>query len=80
MSRDDQSGDEKSASSYDGRTLITAALLFISFCLLLFFLPQIMLAIGGENPWIAGTVIAAILVLPFVGLWLRGRMRGANRN
>ncbi|MEN0000179.1 MAG: hypothetical protein AAF940_04790 [Pseudomonadota bacterium] len=80
MSTDDQSGDEKAAASYDRRTLITAALLFIGFCLLLFFLPQIMLAIGGENPWIAGAVIAAILVLPFVGLWLRGRTRGADRN
>ncbi|QKV20326.1 hypothetical protein [Oricola thermophila] len=60
---------------YDRKTLITAGAIFIGFALLVYFLPNIMLAIGGENRWLAGAVVFIVLVLPFLGLWLRGRMR-----
>ncbi|MEM1376359.1 MAG: hypothetical protein AAGG69_03115 [Pseudomonadota bacterium] len=75
MSDDEKRDDELMAPTYNTKTLVIAASLFISFCLLLFFLPQIMLAIGGDNQWIAGSMIGVVLVLPFVGLWLRGRVR-----
>lgn len=61
--------------SYDRKTLITAAALFIGFCLLIFYAPNIMLMIGGENSYMAGAFVVAIMVLPFVGFWLRGRMK-----
>ena len=62
-------------SEYGRGTLIVAGLIFVGFALLLYFLPVIMTAIGGDSPWAAGAAIAAVLVLPFLGLWLRGRSR-----
>jgi len=67
--------DPQPSKTYDRSTLIVAGLIFAGFCLLLYFLPAIMTAIGGDNPWAAGIAIAAILVLPFAGLWLRGRVQ-----
>ncbi|MGB7431142.1 MAG: hypothetical protein WA921_01590 [Ahrensia sp.] len=61
--------------SYDRKTLITAACLFVGFCLLVFYAPTIMLMIGGENSYVAGAFVVGVIVLPFVGLWLRGRMK-----
>ncbi|WP_193174866.1 hypothetical protein [Oricola nitratireducens] len=66
-------------NEYDRKTLVTAAAIFIGFALILYFLPNIMIAVGGENRWLAGAVVAAVLVLPFVGLWLRGRWRRKDR-
>jgi membrane protein DedA with SNARE-associated domain len=60
---------------YDRSTLIAAAVIFIGFGLVIYFLPNIMQAVGGENRWAAGAVVIAVLVLPFAGLWLRGRSR-----
>ncbi len=65
----------KPPNAYDTPTLIVAGLIFVGFCLALYFLPTIMLVIGGDNPVAAGIMIAVILVLPFAGLWLRGRVR-----
>lgn len=61
--------------NYDRTTLAGAALVFIGFGLLVYFLPVIMMALGGQNPVAAGLAVAAVLVLPFAGLWLRGRVR-----
>ncbi|MEO0544271.1 MAG: hypothetical protein AAFY99_10680 [Pseudomonadota bacterium] len=80
MSEDKKSEDEAMSPAYSRSTLLVAAALFIGFCLLLFFLPQIMLAIGGDNSWVAGSVIGAVLILPFVGFWLRGRSRRKGQN
>jgi len=66
---------ENDNSEYDRKTLLTAAAIFIGFALLLYFLPDFMLAIGDKNRWLAGAVVIAVLVLPFIGLWLRGRAR-----
>jgi membrane protein DedA with SNARE-associated domain len=66
-------------NEYDRKTLVSAAVIFIGFALILYFLPNIMIAVGGENRWLAGAVVAAVLVLPFVGLWLRGRWRRKDR-
>ena len=65
-------------SGYDAATLAGAAIVLIGFALLVWFLPSIMLAIGGGNPVLAGLAIAVVLVLPFAGLWLRGRSRRKN--
>ena len=66
---DDRNGN------YDRRTLISAALLLVGFALILYFLPSIMMAIGAQSPVLAAAVVAAVLLLPFIGLWLRGRAR-----
>ena len=66
-------------NEYDRKTLVAAAVIFIGFALVLYFLPNIMLAVGGENRWLAGAVVAAVLVAPFLGLWLRGRSRRKGR-
>ena len=66
---------ENDNSNYDRKTLLAAAAIFAGFAVLLYFLPRIMLAVGGESRWLAGAVVAAVLVLPFFGLWLRGRAR-----
>ncbi|WP_306117589.1 MULTISPECIES: hypothetical protein [unclassified Roseitalea] len=68
-------GNDRPPRGYDRATLIVAGLIFVGFVLLLYFLPVIMTAIGGDSPWLAGLAIAAVLVLPFAGLWLRGRAR-----
>lgn len=61
--------------NYDRKTLISAAILFVGFALILYFLPSIMMAIGAQSPVLAAVVVAAVLLVPFVGLWLRGRSR-----
>ena len=71
-------GDPK-PPAYDRGTLIAAGLIFVGFALLLYFLPTLMTAIGGDNPWAAGAAIAAVLVLPFLGLWLRGRSQRTRK-
>ena len=63
---------------YDRKTLIAAAALFIGFALLIFFLPNIMMGIGSQSPILSVVIVAAVLLLPFVGLWLRGRARRRN--
>ena len=60
---------------YEPGTLIAAAIIFAGIAVVLYFMPNIMLAAGARSPWLAGAVIAVVLVLPFVGLWLRGRSR-----
>lgn len=67
-------------SGYDRATLVIAALIMIGFCLFVYFLPAIMLAIGGDNRWISGGMIALVLVLPFAGFWLRGRIKRRSKD
>ncbi|GAB4358411.1 MAG: hypothetical protein Kow0026_19370 [Oricola sp.] len=62
-------------TGYDRKTLLAAAAIFAGFALLLYFLPDIMLVAGSRSRWLAGAVMAAVLVLPFLVLWLRGRAR-----
>jgi 4-amino-4-deoxy-L-arabinose transferase-like glycosyltransferase len=64
---------------YDAKTIVMAAIIFAGFAALIYALPAIMNSVGGENRWFAGGIVAAVLVLPFVGLWLRGRVRRKNR-
>ena len=71
--------DKVPSPDYDHGTLVIAGLIFVGFALLLYFLPAIMTAIGGDNPWVAGAAVGAVLILPFLGLWLRGRARRRNR-
>lgn len=81
MSEPHNKDDEAAGpAEYGGGTLIAAGLIFVGFALLLYFLPTIMTAIGGDNPWVAGAAIGAVLVLPFLGLWLRGRRQRSNRS
>ena len=67
--------DNKPDNAYSRSTIIMTAIILGVFGVLLYYVPAIMLALGGQNRWLAGGVIAAILVLPFVVLWLRGRYK-----
>lgn len=66
--------------TYDRKTIVTAAGLFIGFCAVTYFLPNIMNAVGTSNPYLTGGLIAAFLILPFIGLWLRGRSKSKHRD
>ncbi|MEM0900380.1 MAG: hypothetical protein AAGI92_10585 [Pseudomonadota bacterium] len=65
--------EDKPPEEYEQQTLFIAAGIFFGFCLLLYYLPAIMNQLGGENPWITGGAIGVVLMVPFIGLWLRGR-------
>ncbi|WP_053999961.1 hypothetical protein [Ahrensia marina] len=67
-------------TGYDRKTIITAAGIFIGFCVVTYFLPNIMSAVGTSNPYLTAGVIAAFLILPFVGLWLRGRSKSKRED
>ncbi len=67
--------DDNDKSKYDRKTLITAGGIFIGFCLVTYFLPNIMSMVGTTNPYLTALVIAGFLILPFVGLWWRGRTK-----
>ena len=69
-----QDKDDKT-DTYDKKTLLTAGAIFVSFCLLTYFLPKIMSAIGTTYPYLTGALVAGFLVLPFIGLWWRGRKK-----
>lgn len=54
-------------------SLIAAAVIMLGFGLVAYFLPTIMLAVGGFSP-VAAVVIAALFVSAlFIVFWLRGR-------
>jgi hypothetical protein len=52
---------------------IAAAIILIVFGLFAYFLPRIMLAVGGYSPIAAGVVVVVFLGGLFIVLWLRGR-------
>lgn len=59
----------------DWRNAGMAAVLFVAFAALAYFLPTLMLAAGDVSP-LAGIAVAAVfLVLPFLVLWLRSRAK-----
>ena len=66
-------------SNYDRKTIWAAAGIFAGFCAITFFLPAIMEAVGTDYPYLTGALIAAFLVLPFAGLWMRGRNKSKNK-
>lgn len=68
--------DNEHNDNYDRKTLLIAGAIFVGFCLLTYFLPVIMSSVGTEMPYLTGAIIAAFLVLPFIGLWWRGRSKG----
>ncbi|MEM8539524.1 MAG: hypothetical protein AAGF25_01095 [Pseudomonadota bacterium] len=68
--------DNDDKNNYDRKTLLVAGGIFVGFCLLTYFLPTIMSSVGTDMPYLTGGIIAAFLVLPFIGLWWRGRSKG----
>ncbi len=67
--------NDNDENNYDRKTLLVAGAIFVGFCLLTYFLPVIMAGVGTDLPYLTGAVIAAFLVLPFLGLWWRGRTK-----
>lgn len=75
---DPLSNDRQPESTYDRKTLVMAALIFVGFCLLIYFLPVVMTALGGGGVGAQIAAVAFILLLPFIGFWLRGRMKNRS--
>lgn len=52
---------------------IAAAVIFIGFGIVAYWMPSLMIAIGNESPVLAG-IFAVLFVVAFFGVfWLRGR-------
>lgn len=59
---------------------IAAAVILLVFGVVGFYMPNIMMKLGESSP-IAGGIAAVLFVLAFFGVfWLRGRMRGADKD
>ncbi len=57
------------------RTAFAAACILLGFGLTAFYMPNIVLFLGGFSPWI-GFAFAVLFVVAFFGVfWLRGRSR-----
>jgi hypothetical protein len=54
---------------------IAAAVIMAGFGITAYFLPTIMLAVGGWSPVAAGVVAALFVAAFFMVFWLRGRSR-----
>lgn len=53
--------------------LIAAAAILVGFGVVAYFLPTIMLAVGGVSPVAAGVVAVLFVAAFFMVFWLRGR-------
>jgi hypothetical protein len=57
---------------------LAAAAILIGFGMLAYFMPTIMLAIGGYSPAVAGVVAVAFVGAFFLVFYLRGRFQRRN--
>jgi hypothetical protein len=55
------------------RAALAAAIIMLSFGLVAFYLPTIMLAVGSVSPAAAGVVALLFVAAFFLVFWLRGR-------
>jgi hypothetical protein len=62
----------------DRNAAIAAAAILGGFGLFAFYLPAIMLAVGGVSQLAAGAVVVVFLAALFVILWLRSRRQRGN--
>ena len=65
--------------SENRKTLLGAGLFLLGFALFAYFLPTIMISLGGRSMAAAVVVAALFIVAPFVVLWLRGRSQARKR-
>ena len=63
----------------NGKALIAAAIIMASFVTVAFFMPDLMLAIGGVSPVAAGALAVLFVAAFFAVFWLRGRRRNKER-
>jgi hypothetical protein len=57
---------------------IAAACIMISFGLVAYFMPTIMLSVGQVSTAVAGAIAVLFVVAFFLVFWLRGRSRGGQ--
>lgn len=57
---------------------IAAAVILVGFGLAAFYMPTIMLAVGGYSPWAAAAIAVAFVAAFFLVFWLRGRSQGRD--
>lgn len=60
--------------------IIAAALIMLSFCLLAFFMPTIMLAAGAYSGVLAALIMAVFILSFFIVFWLRSRSQKTRDN
>lgn len=60
------------------QTALATFLILGVFCMFLYFVPTIMLAVGKISPVLGVLVVALVLLAPFVFFWLRSRSRNKN--
>ncbi len=60
------------------QTALATFLILGVFCVFLYFVPTIMLAVGNISPVLGALVVAIVLLAPFVFFWLRSRSRNRN--
>ena len=62
------------APKSEGRSeAIAAAIILVAAGLVLYFMPTIVLALGGYSPYLAAVVGACLVLAFFVVFWLRAR-------
>lgn len=59
---------------------IAAGVILVTFALVAYMLPAIMLWLGQISPYVAGGFVILFLVAPFVVLWLRGRSQSRRKD
>ncbi|MBB6013628.1 lipopolysaccharide export LptBFGC system permease protein LptF [Aquamicrobium lusatiense] len=60
------------------QTAIATFLILAVFGTFLYFVPQIMIAVGAISPVLGAVVIGLVLVAPFLFFWLRSRRQNGN--
>ncbi|QRM53141.1 hypothetical protein [Sinorhizobium sp. BG8] len=59
---------------------VAAAVILVVTGLAFFFLPKVMIALGGISPWLAGVFGTAVVLAFFLLFWLRARyQRGHDK-
>lgn len=62
----------------DRNSAIAAAIILISFGIVAFLMPRIMIAVGSYSTVVAGVIAVAFVAAFFLIFWLRGRSRGGD--
>lgn len=63
-------------SPEDKRNAVAAGVFLLGFGVLFWFMPKIVLALGGISPWLGGLAALLFMLSFYIVFWLRGRFSG----